>query len=184
MAAVAPHSVPRVTLRPALPRDAELLRGWRGEWSVRRHQPLHELSLSQLRSDLAAQRIGDLYRSRGEKFQWIVLADGDPAGWLTLVICNWEHGLAEVGYALGTEWQGRGLMPRALTQLVTDLFANTPLERIEARCTTDNEASQRVLEKVGFQQEGTLRGYFNLRGQRVDNLLYAILRQDPLAPTA
>ena len=171
-------SAPRITLRPAVPRDAELLRLWRSETSVRRHQPLNDLSASQLRSDVANQRIGDLYRGRGEKFQWVVESDGEPAGWITLVVSNWEHGLAEVGYALSTPYQGRGMMAVALERLVDDLFTGTTLERVEARCAIGNVASQRVLEKLGFTREGRLRSYFRLRGKRVDNYLYALLRDD------
>jgi len=173
-----PDAPPRVTLRPASPGDAELLRRWRSEPSVRQFQPLNDLSVSQLRTDVARQRPPDLYRGRGEKFQWIVDADDRPAGWITLVVSNWEHGLAEVGYALGSDFQGRGVMPTALSQLLDDLFSNTRLQRVEARCAVENEASQRVLEKTGFLREGRLRGYFRLRGRRVDNYLYAQLKSD------
>ena len=167
-----------VTLRPAAPRDADLLRQWRSEPSVRRFQPLNELPTAQLRADVASQRIADLYRGRGEKFQWIVQVDGHPAGWITLVVSNWEHGLAEVGYALSTAYQGRGLMTDALQILLDDLFQNTLLERIEARCAVENYGSQRVLEKNTFLREGRLKGYFKLRGRRVDNYVYGLLRED------
>lgn len=178
--AVPPAAQPalRVSLRPATPRDADQLRRWRAEPTVRRFQPLNDLSTAQLRNDVAAQRMADLYRGRGEKFQWIVDVEEAPAGWLTLVVSNWEHGLAEVGYALATAYQGRGLMVRALETLLSDLFAHTPLERIEARCAVDNHASRRVLEKCGFTREGHLRSYFRLHGRRVDNLLYAVLREE------
>jgi ribosomal-protein-alanine N-acetyltransferase len=169
-------SSPAVTLRPAAPRDAELLRQWRAETSVRRFQPLNDLPASQLRADVASQRIFELYRGQGDKFQWIIQVDGQPAGWITLVVSNWEHGLAEVGYALSTQFQSRGLMTEALGLLLLDLFANTSLERVEARCAVENVASRRVLEKNHFQREGLLRGYFKLRGRRVDNYLYAVLR--------
>jgi len=175
------RSNPDVTLRPATPRDADLLRLWRSEPSVRRFQPLNELPTAQLRADVASQRIADLYRGRGEKFQWIVQADGQPAGWITLVVSNWEHGLAEVGYALSTPFQSRGVMSDALRILLDDLFLNTLLERIEARCAIENIGSQRVLEKSGFEREGRLRAYFKLRGRRVDNYLYSLLREDYLA---
>jgi [ribosomal protein S5]-alanine N-acetyltransferase len=170
----------QVTLRPAAPRDADLLRQWRSEPSVRRYQPLNELPTAQLRADVASQRMADLYRGRGEKFQWIVMVDGQPAGWVTLVVSNWEHGLAEVGYALSTIFQNRGVMSEALAGLLDDLFQNTLLERIEARCAVENIGSQRVLEKSGFEREGRLRGYFKLRGRRVDNYLYGLLREDHL----
>jgi ribosomal-protein-alanine N-acetyltransferase len=171
----------QVTLRPAAPRDADLLRQWRSEPSVRRYQPLNELPTAQLRADVASQRMADLYRGRGEKFQWIVLVDGQPAGWITLVVSNWEHGLAEVGYALSTAFQSRGVMSEALAMLLDDLFHNTLLERVEARCAVENVGSQRVLEKSGFAREGRLSGYFKLRGRRVDNYLYALLREDYLS---
>ena len=167
-----------ITLRPAAPRDADLLRQWRAEPSVRRFQPLNELPTAQLRADVASQRIADLYRGRGEKFQWIVQVDGHPAGWITLVVSNWEHGLAEVGYALSTAYQGRGIMTDSLQVLLDDLFHNTLLERIEARCAVENYGSQRVLEKNGFLREGRLKGYFKLRGRRVDNYVYGLLRED------
>jgi ribosomal-protein-alanine N-acetyltransferase len=170
----------RIALRPALPADAPLLFRWRGEPSVRRHQPLAEATMAELRSDLARQRTEELYRGRGDRFQWIVLAEGDPVGWVTLAVANWDHGIAEIGYALTTAWQGRGIMPVALTQLLAELFAETPLARLEARCSVENVASQKVLERVGFVQEGRLRSYFVLGEQRIDNLLYAILRRDVL----
>jgi RimJ/RimL family protein N-acetyltransferase len=176
-----PPPLPEVTLRPAAPRDADLLRQWRAEASVRRFQPLNELPTAQLRADVSSQRMADLYRGRGEKFQWIVQVDGQPAGWITLVVSNWEHGLAEVGYALSTVYQNRGVMSDALGLLLDDLFQNTLLERVEARCAVENLGSQRVLEKSGFEREGRLRGYFKLRGRRVDNFLYALLREDYVA---
>jgi ribosomal-protein-alanine N-acetyltransferase len=169
---------PTVSLRPASPRDAELLRQWRAETSVRRFQPLNDLPTSQLRADVASQRMSELYRGQGDKFQWIIQVDTQAAGWITLVVSNWEHGLAEVGYALSTTYQAQGLMTEALGLLIEDLFSNTNLERIEARCATDNVASRRVLEKNGFQREGHLRGYFKLRGRRIDNYLFALLRDD------
>ena len=168
----------QITLRPAQPADAVYLGTWRGEPSVRQHQPLGAASLAQLRAELTRQSMTDLFRGRGEKFQWIIQYEGRPAGWITLVITNWDHGLAEIGYALATSYQRRGIMPHALTQLLAEIFLRSKLERVEARCAVGNTPSQKVLENLGFEREGRLRGYFVLRGKRVDNYLYAILRRD------
>ena len=94
------------------------------------------------------------------------------------MVTNWDHGLAEFGYALATAYQHRGLMAPAIEQLLADLFLNTAIERLEARCSVENVASQKVLDRLGFRREGLLRGYFRLRGERVDNYLYAMLRED------
>jgi len=185
MAEVRPLPEPRrirTNLRPTYPADAPLLKRWRTEASVRRHQPLADVSLGQLRAELALNRVDDLYRGRGDKFQWIILADTEPAGWITLVVTNWEHGLAEIGYALSSGYQRRGLMVEALNLLLADIFFRTCIERIEARCSIENVGSQKVLTKLGFRREGTLRGYFVLQGERIDNYLYAILRDDFVPP--
>jgi len=177
---IAPRApeLPAIRLRPARPTDAPLLHRWRAEPSVRRHQPLSDVTVADLRSDLARQRPEELHRARGDRFQWIVEVDGEPAGWITLAIASWEHGIAEIGYALSEPHQGRGVMTAALGQLLAELFGQTAIERLEARCATDNLASRAVLEKLGFEREGLLRGYFELGGRRIDNWLYAILRAD------
>ena len=168
----------RVTLRGALPGDAGNLFAWRAEESVRDHQPLQETTVAELRADLARQRMDDLYRGCGERFQWIVLVDGESAGWVTIAILSWEHGLAEIGYALATEYQGMRLMGEALGQLLPELFVAVGIERVEARCSVENVRSQSLLERLGFTQEGRLRSYFTLHGRRIDNFLYALLRDD------
>jgi ribosomal-protein-alanine N-acetyltransferase len=170
-----------VTIRPARVSDALDLRRWRGEPSVRRFQPLGEVSLADLRADLAAQDPSGLARGRGDRFQWIVEVDRQSAGWVTLAVSSWPHGLAEIGYALSTPFQRRGLMPQALEQILAQLFLGSTLERIEARCHVGNRASQQVLERLGFTREGLLRSYFVLDGERVDNALYALLRNEFLA---
>jgi ribosomal-protein-alanine N-acetyltransferase len=167
-----------VTLRPTREGDAELLHLWRGEPTVGRYQPLGAVTVQRLRAELAAQNHRDLYRGRGEKFQWIIQHHDRPAGWITLVATNWDHGLAEIGYALSTPFQRQGITPPALRQLLRDLFLHTSLQRIEARCAVDNIGSRKVLEALGFQCEGLLRGYFVLRERRIDNYLYAMLRDD------
>ena len=169
---------PDVRLRAARPEDAPLLHLWRSERSVRRYQPLAPLSTTQLRAELAARRFDDLYRSRGDRFDWIIDVHRQPAGWITLVIHSWEHGLGECGYSLSTPFQRKGLMPVALRQFVDELFGRTRLHRLEARTAVENVASQRVLERLGFRREGTLRAYFQLEGTWVDNHLYAMLAED------
>lgn len=174
----------RVALRAALPGDAGSLFAWRAEESVRRHQPLQDTTAGELRADLARQRMEDLYRGRGERFQWIVLVDGESAGWITLAILSWEHGLAEIGYALATEYQGMRLMAEALGQLLPELFVAVGIERLEARCSVENVRSASLLERLGFLREGRLRSYFTLHGKRIDNFLYALLRDEFLARAA
>lgn len=49
------------------------------------------------------------------------------------------------------------------------------LERLEARVDVENVASQRVLEKAGFEREGVLRKYLFIKGKSIDIVMFSIL---------
>ncbi|MBZ0112325.1 MAG: GNAT family N-acetyltransferase [Thermoanaerobaculia bacterium] len=169
---------PPIRLRPVATEDAPLLQRWRSEPSVRRYQPLSQLSIAQLVTEIRNRRPSDLYRGQGHRFDWIVELGGNPVGWITLSVPSWEQGLGECGYSLTTAYQGGGIMRRALGLLLREIFSRTTLFRLEARCAEDNEASRHLLEGLGFRREGTLRGYLQIEGRRIDSLLYARLRDD------
>ena len=80
---------------------------------------------------------------------------------------------ATIGYWLGEQFWGRGVMTEALTA-VTDLcFDNFPLHRISAEVFANNPAYARVLEKAGFVFEGRLKNNVLKDGELLDSLLYA-----------
>lgn len=85
---------------------------------------------------------------------------------------------ATLGYWMGAPHAGKGLMSRAVPALCGHAFALLGLERIEAACLPENEASIRVLEKAGFRREGFARGYLSIAGARRDHLLFALLKSD------
>lgn len=83
---------------------------------------------------------------------------------------------AELGYYLAREYWGRGIVTEAVRQLCERVFAQTDILRIYAEPFSDNVGSRRVLEKAGFQLEGTLRRSAVKEGEVLDTRLYAILR--------
>jgi len=86
-----------------------------------------------------------------------------------------ERFSAEVGYWLGEEFWGRGIVTEALTLFTRYAFSDLGLLRIFALPLADNAASIRVLEKAGFRAEGTLRSSCVKFGQPRDQALYAIV---------
>jgi RimJ/RimL family protein N-acetyltransferase len=84
----------------------------------------------------------------------------------------------ELGYALGRPWWGQGIAPEAVATIVEFTFAQTNVNRIEAFCFAEHSASARVLEKCGFQFEGVLRQYEEIKGCRPDLKVYSKLRCD------
>jgi ribosomal-protein-alanine N-acetyltransferase len=83
---------------------------------------------------------------------------------------------ATVGYWLGEEFWGCGVMSEAVTAVIDFCFDNFPLRRISAEVFANNPGSARVLEKAGFSFEGRLKHYVLKEGQVLDSLMYARTR--------
>ena len=63
----------------------------------------------------------------------------------------------ELGYWIAEPFWGQGLAVEACRAVVTHAFRQVQPERMQARVIAGNDASRRVLEKLGFHYEGTLR---------------------------
>jgi RimJ/RimL family protein N-acetyltransferase len=88
------------------------------------------------------------------------------------------HHLMELACWLVQSERKKGYATEATQLMVDYLFLSKEIARIQAIVDVKNMASQRVLEKAGFQREGTVRdGYFN-RGEWRDFYLYSILRRE------
>ena len=64
---------------------------------------------------------------------------------------------AELGYMLRTDFEGQGLMTEAAHKLASHAFGLGGLHRLSAYVDVENVGSQRVLSRLGFRHEGTLR---------------------------
>ena len=83
----------------------------------------------------------------------------------------------EVGYWLFVSARGRGVATRSVQQLTEHAAANG-IWRIEAHVRIGNTASERVLERLGFQREGIKRQYLRHGDDRVDATLFSLLADD------
>ena len=85
----------------------------------------------------------------------------------------------EVGYRIyRPQDRGKGYMSEAVSLLVAFLFGTRPVDRIQATTLPGNVASQKVLEKCGFQFEGVMRKAIFHQGRSQDLRLYALVRDD------
>lgn len=85
---------------------------------------------------------------------------------------------AEIGYWLAASWRGRGIMPRAIDVFALHCFTTLRLHRLSAVTFVGNVASQRALEKAGFQREGMMRHFQVKEGAFLDAVLHARLSSD------
>jgi RimJ/RimL family protein N-acetyltransferase len=89
-----------------------------------------------------------------------------------------EDGRAWFGYWTRREARGRDIASRALRLLTRWAAREHDLARLHLIVEPANTASIRVAEKAGFQREGLLRSYIELKGTRRDVYLYALLPED------
>lgn len=170
----------RVRLRDPLREDAARIFRWRNENALQVHQPLVYLSLDHIQSDIEKTANNNLPNYTRDRFQWIIerSADSEPLGWMTLSIRTWEHQIGEIGYSISEAYHGQGYGYEALQLMLRKAFYEAHLYRVEAKCSVENPASYKILEKVGFKKEGVLREYFNIRGKRFDHYMYSFLRSE------
>ena len=97
-----------------------------------------------------------------------------------------ENFRAEIGYILDPAWWGQGLMTEVVAATLTFGFTTMGLNSIEAQTDPSNAASSRVLEKLGFVQEGYFREYYYepAQGKFTDKTVFSLLKSDWLKQTS
>jgi len=111
----------------------------------------------------------------------LVIADAEtdePIGTIGLHEINRATDRATAGYVLARESRGKGLGRRALRLICAYAFDGLRLARVEVTIEADNASSRATAESVGFRQEGVLRSYMRIAGERRDMLMYGLLPGD------
>jgi RimJ/RimL family protein N-acetyltransferase len=86
--------------------------------------------------------------------------------------------LLEIGFVLAPEERCKGYCTEAVQLVLDYLFLSKDVIRIQASTHVENKASQRVLEKTGFKEEGIMRKALFNGGQWQDGVTYSILREE------
>lgn len=115
---------------------------------------------------------------RGLQFVIVDKATAALVGTCLLFRHEEPHASAELGYALGHAFWGQGMMHEALVGLISCAFGAWGLRRLEAQVNTANAASNRVLARLGFVQEGVLRQRFVSNGMPYDVQFHGLLKQE------
>ena len=120
-----------------------------------------------------------LSSDENETFAFAITLDGKVVGSIGAFRQSNIHAkTAELGYYLAEECWGRGIMTEAVWQLCEYVFSHSDIIRIFAEPFAHNIGSQRVLEKAGFQYEGTLRNNAVKNGRIMDMKMYAKLMDE------
>ncbi|MYL34840.1 GNAT family N-acetyltransferase [Pontibacillus yanchengensis] len=116
--------------------------------------------------------------SNGNGFDAAIWHKGEVAGVVGLHYINQNHGLTSIGYWLGKDFEGKGLMTKSVSNVIDYAFHTLQLNRIEIRCATENKRSQAIPERLGFTKEGVIRDAEYLYDHYVDHIVYGLLRRE------
>lgn len=107
-----------------------------------------------------------------------IVVDNSAVGAIGLVIKDDVfRRSAEIGYWIGEEYWGRGIVTEAVRAVTDYAFATFDLCRIYAGVFEWNPGSMRVLERAGYEFESRLRKSVTKDGQTIDELIYVVLRE-------
>lgn len=119
------------------------------------------------------------HADRNTAFSFAVTAGGKLVGSIGVFRKDNIHfRTGELGYYIAQPFWGNGLGTSAVGQICRTVFDRTDIIRIFAEPFAYNTASCRVLEKNGFQYEGTLRSNAVKNGKILDMKLYALIKTD------
>lgn len=105
-------------------------------------------------------------------------SDGAFVGWCSLTEWDPDYRSTSLGYCVDDAMWGQGYATESAHALLQWAFDTLDLNRVQAKTDTRNVASARVLEKIGFVREGTLREECVVNGDVSDTWVFGLIRRE------
>ncbi len=168
----------RLVLRPVRKTD------WQDMWEYAHDPKVSALTTGEYHHDLDAthayiDRVLDHYAA-GQVENWGLELKATHAfvGMAGFSDASAEHRVGEIGYVLSSRHWNQGLTTEAIRAVLDQGFSALGLEKIFARFLSENIASRRILEKLGFRKEAHLRSQFVKDGLARDVEIYGMLKDE------
>ena len=100
--------------------------------------------------------------------------EGKLAGVIGYHQVNWQHKWTSIGYWLGNDFVGKGLVTNSMKAFIDFAFDYLKLHRIEVRVAVGNIRSRTIPKVLGFNEEGRLRDAEWLYDHYVDQVVYGL----------
>ncbi|MBX3479157.1 MAG: GNAT family N-acetyltransferase [Caulobacter sp.] len=164
----------RLTLSPVVEADSALVHPIMADPDVMAHWDVAEIDDPDIVDQILAGQI--LAMAEEKAFYWAMrlTQDGTFLGLCDLSDIDWRHHRAEVGFILGKDSWGQGYAYEAM-QAVLNFAVTQGVQRLWARTLVGNDSSEKLLIKLGFEQEGYQRGHVDRGGERRDCRLWGML---------
>lgn len=160
----------RLALRTVEPEDYDFLHRHWNDPAIRRGFARHD--------PRTREEIATFVEDADDSTHFLASCDGDPVGFAWLFAIDDVAGRAELGYWVAPDEQDAGYATEIATLAVQYAFDERGLHKVSARVLDWNDASRRVLEKLGFEREGRLRDHYFVDGEYVDADRYALLESE------
>jgi len=168
----------RLIIRLAEPKDAEAIFAYRSDFIENRYQGWFPESVEEVRNYICTMPktidVSDVC------FQFAIIhADENRLiGDMGIIFTNHDGMQAEIGCTLYKTYQKNGYATEALGAMVDYLFIILKKHRIIASVDPRNTSSIRLIERLGFRKEAHFKESYYLRGEWVDDIIYAMLQTE------
>ena len=99
---------------------------------------------------------------------------GNVSVWFT----SRANGVGEVGYWIRSDMTGKGIGTEATARILQVAFEELQMHRVTMRIAVGNVASERIVQKLGFLKEGTLRDEVKVGGKWLDHTVWGLLDRE------
>ncbi|THG30950.1 GNAT family N-acetyltransferase [Naasia lichenicola] len=180
-----PLETERLLLRPLTSADTDALLAYRSDEESCRYLPFPPMDRTEIDRRLREQwgRVTFDGPEQNITLGVTLKSTGELVGDVVLFLHSPTSRTGEIGYVLHPNQVGSGYASEAATALLRVAFDELGLHRVVGRLDARNDASARVLERIGMRQEALLREDEWFKGEWSSTLIYAILEQDWAART-
>lgn len=172
-----PLNTEALFLRPVEQTDQPLVFKGLGDSELTRYMLVHYSSWESSGVQMEYYR---QQRLSGQGFYWVMEDKQSKAamGVIGLNKISAEHQRAELGFWILPEFQRKGFVREAAQAIIQDAFLNQAFIRLEAAAETENVASCKLLQALGFRLEGVMKSYEWNRDKRIDLAWFGLVRSD------
>jgi ribosomal-protein-alanine N-acetyltransferase len=167
-----------LTLVPYQPSFLDAFIEWRAQPLSLRHNPIKNLNVDDIIRMLESEGsdLADFHKHK--TYRWFIERDGEVIGSVSLKGVSYQMRYGEIGYGIAEAHHNQGIATEAVRLLIQKCFTESPLRKLLAYVHDKNAASIRVLQKLGFTQEGLLREHYIINGLPVNELLFGLLKDE------
>lgn len=123
-------------------------------------------------------RLNGLVENGGYPKSFAIIYRGEIAGTIGFNDINKTNRIGVVGYWIGEQFQGKGIMSKAFKTIIDYGFNELNLNRIEVTVGVGNQKSRALPERFGFTKEGKIRQEEWLYDHFVDHIIYGLLAEE------